>query len=133
MKSLFLILFIVPILAYSQEDKKCEIKKEGIYVADIDSNTRIYINFFGKDSVVTTSSQMPIKDAMTYVSQEHQDIILSGKYKFKNCFVQIKAKGKMGKVQIEGIVVNDLLSLSVTNLNDNTYQEFIFKFYPTKE
>jgi hypothetical protein len=132
MKSLLLGIFIVissQIFAQAPSDS-CLVKKDGIYWTQINENTRIYLKFYGKDSVVTSSSNMTTEDAIEYISAEHAHLMLSGKFQNKNCFVTLTAKGEMGKVKMEGIVSGNQLALTVINKTDNTYQDFVFVYIP---
>jgi hypothetical protein len=106
------------------------VKKDGIYWTQLNENTKIYVRFFGKDSVVTSSSNMSIEDAMNYINAEHAQLILAGKFQNRNCFVTLKAKGELGVVKMEGLVSGNQLALTVINKTDNTYQDFVFEFVP---
>lgn len=126
------ILFCSQFISAQNEVDSCEIRKEGIYVAKLNETTNIYLRFLGKDSVVSSSSTMSIDEAMEYINGEHSNLILSGKFQNKNCYVSLNAKGKMGKVKMDGVVAFDKLALTITNKTDNTYQDFIFIFHPLK-
>lgn len=122
--------FLLFTLILTGQNQTCEIKTKGLYVADLGNGTKIFIKFINQDELVTTSSDMSIEQAFEFITKSNRDIILSGTFKVKNCIIYLKAKGETGKVKMEGIVAGSNLALAVSNLNDNTYQDFIFKFYP---
>lgn len=124
-------LFSISFVSFSQNSSdSCLVKKDGIYWTQLNENTKIYVRFFGKDSVVTSSSNMSIEDAMNYINAEHAQLILAGKFQNRNCFVTLKAKGELGVVKMEGLVSGNQLALTVINKTDNTYQDFVFEFVP---
>lgn len=110
----------------------CIVRKNGIYYADLDSATNIYIRFHEGDTAVTTSSIKELKQAAKFVNNKVGKGMLFGKYFTAEgtCSIRIKAKNEFGKVKMDGIVSNDKLVLSVVNIDENTARDFIFRFYP---
>ena len=114
------------------DNLECIIKKDGVYYAELDEETNIYIRFYDKDTVVTTSSTNNLKMACTYINKEMGEKMLFGKY-FTNddaCNVRVKAKNDFGKVKMDGIISGNKLVLSVINMDNKTASDFIFNFYP---
>ena len=131
---LYLCIFCSPNI-YSQTDSllsDCNIKKNGIYYADYDKESNIYIRFHDGDSAVTTSSIKDVKTASVFVNKQMGKGMLFGKYftSTTNCSLRIKAKNHDGKVKMDGFISGDKLVLSVVNIVDHTARDFIFKFYP---
>lgn len=130
-------LFFLPTSAiFGQTDSTytdCNVMKNGVYYADYDKETNIYIRFHDGDSVVTTSSIKDVKTASKFVNKDMGEGMLYGKYftSNTNCSIRIKAKNDDGKVKMDGLISGDKLVLSIVNVEDNTAREFIFRFYPT--
>jgi len=134
--SLFVFGLIVSLTGFSQtntEPVECEVKKNGVYYADYDSTTNIYIRFHDGDSAVTTSSIKDINTAAKFVNKDSGKGMLYGKYftSVNTCSIRIKAKNEDGKVKMDGLISGDKLVLSVVNVNDNTARDFIFRFHLT--
>jgi hypothetical protein len=105
------------------------ISNDGIYVARIDSTTNAYLRFFGSDSVITTTSDIPKKLSQQHIIKEYKKFMLHGTYKTgKNCFIKMKLEGISGKVKMEGYMLGDNIGLSKINLQNNTYVNLVF-FY----
>jgi len=128
MKKVILIGFGVlsSLFSYSQ----CSaINNDGIYVARIDSTTNAYLRFFGTDSVITTTSEIPRKLSQQHIIKEYKDFVLHGTYKKnKSCFIKMKLEGISGKAKLEGYMMGDNIGLSKINLQNNTYTNLLF-FY----
>ncbi len=126
----------LPFLILSQNDSTafdgCEINKNGVYYAEFDKETNIYIRFHNGDTAVTTSSTNNIRKASQFVHEKFGEEMLMGKYftNQNNCSLRIKAKNNFGHVKMDGFISNDKLALSVINVNQNTSKNFVFKFYP---
>lgn len=135
--SLLLLFLAFPFLIFSQNDSTafndCEIKKNGIYYAEFDKETNIYIRFHEGDTAVTTSSTNNVKSAAQFIHKNFGKEMLMGKYftNENNCTLRIKAKSELGKVKMDGFISDDKLALSVININENTSRDFVFKFHPT--
>lgn len=124
-KSFFLglgILFSISISAQSN----CSIQTEGIYVAHVDSSTKAYLRFFGKDSVITTTSDIPRNISHQHIIKEYKKYILHGTYKLKGCFLKIKVEGISGKAKLEGYILGENIGLSKINLQNNSYTDLFF-------
>lgn len=111
----------------------CLIKKNGIYYAELDKETNIYIRFHDGDTVVTTSSENNLKHAAVFVNKDLGDGMLIGKYftSDRTCSIRIKAKNDFGRVKMDGFIADDKIMMSVVNIEDNTARDFIFHFLPT--
>lgn len=138
MKKLVVIalLFLSTPTLFGQTDSTysdCNVKKDGVYYADFDKETNIYIRFHDGDSAVATSSIKDVKTAAKFVNKDMGSGMLYGKYftSATNCSIRIKAKNEDGKVKMDGLISGDKLVLSIVNIEDNTVREFIFRFYPT--
>ena len=107
---------------------QCTLQKEGIYVARVDSSTNAYLKFFGEDSVVTTTSNIPRSLSEDYITKENKKYILHGTYKQKGCFIKMNVSGIMGKAKLEGYFIENNLGLSKINLQNSTYTDLFF-FY----
>jgi hypothetical protein len=136
---LFTLIFLfitLPFLLLSQNDSTafddCEIKKNGIYYAELDKQTNIYIRFHNGDTALTTSSTNNIRKASKFVQEEFGEEMLMGKYftNQNNCSLRIKAKNDFGHVKMDGFISNGKLALTVMNMNQNTSKNFVFKFHP---
>ncbi len=111
MKKVMLIGFGVlsSLFSYSQCSS---ISNDGIYIARVDSNTNAYLRFFGTDSVITTTSEIPKKASQQHIIKEHKDLVLHGnKKKNKNCFIKMKLEGISGKAKLEGYMLGDNIGL----------------------
>ena len=137
--SLVFLFSAFPLMVFCQNDSTafddCEIKKNGIYYAQFDKETNIYIRFHSGDTAVTTSSTNNLRKASKFIHKEFGAEMLMGKYftNNNNCSLRIKAKNDYGNVKMDGFVSNDKLALSVTNINQNTAKSFVFKFHPIEE
>jgi len=110
------------------------ISNDGIYVARVDSTTNAYLRFFGADSVITTTSEIPKNLSQQHIIKEYKQFILHGTYKkSKDCFIKMKLKGISGKAKLEGYMLGDNIGLSKINLQNNTYTNlfFFYKEYST--
>jgi hypothetical protein len=106
-----------------------DISNDGIYVARVDSNTNAYLRFFGSDSVITTTSEIPKKLSQQHIIKEYKEFVLHGTYKkSKNCFIKMKLEGISGRAKLEGYMLGDDIGLSKINLQNNTYVNLFF-FY----
>ncbi len=124
---------------YSQTDslstsliEDCLVKKNGVYYADLDKETNIYLRFHDGDTVVTTSSVKDIDKASLFVNKDLGKGMLFGRYftSDRNCSIRVKAKNEFGKVKMDGIISDDKLVLTVVNIEENTARDFVFEFYP---
>jgi hypothetical protein len=105
------------------------ISNDGIYIARIDSNTNAYLRFFGTDSVITTTSEIPKNLSQQHIIKEYKEFVLHGTYKkSKSCFVKMKLEGISGKAILEGYMLGDNLGLSKINVQNKTYVNLMF-FY----
>ena len=103
------------------------ISNDGIYVARIDSTTNAYLRFFGTDSVITTTSEIPKKISQQHIIKEYKEFVLHGTYKKnKSCFIKMKLEGISGKAKLEGYILDGSIGLSKINLQNNTYTNLIF-------
>ena len=129
-KIFFLSLFLFSLSALKAQS--CGVRTDGVYYAQLDSVTNIYIKFCDNDSVITTSSEADVETVIKYMKIENRAYILTGKYIVAQgqCMLQIKAKNEFGKVKMEGYINKNGLVLTVINKSDNTYRDFVFKFYP---
>lgn len=112
------------VFAYGQ---KCNLETKGFYVADYKEDVKIYLHFYAKDSLLTTSSNMSIEEAKLTLSPNNKHNALKGKYNKKNCNVFIEAGNGREKVKMEGVISGNTLKLTVTNLKDKSFEDFIFK------
>ena len=134
--SLSFLFSTLPFLLLSQNDstafEDCEIKKDGIYYAQLDNETNIYIRFHSGDTAVTTSSTRNLRKASKFIHKEFGEQMLMGRYftNQNNCSLRIKAKNDFGNVKMDGFISNDKLALSVINISQNTAKNFVFKFHP---
>ncbi len=134
--SLSFLFSTLPFLLLSQNDstafEDCEIKKDGIYYAQLDNETNIYIRFHSGDTAVTTSSTSNLRKASKFIHKEFGEQMLMGRYftNQNNCSLRIKAKNDFGNVKMDGFISNDKLALSVINISQNTAKNFVFKFHP---
>ena len=135
--SLFLVFSIFSFVGFSQNDttavNDCEIKKNGIYYAQYDKETNLYIRFHDGDTAVTTSSTNKVSAAAQFINKRLGKEMLMGKYftSENSCSIRIKAKNGNSKVKMDGFISGDKLALSVINIMENTARDFVFKFYPT--
>ena len=133
--SLIFLFSVFPFLLLSQNDStafnECEIKKNGVYYAEFDKETNIYIRFHNGDTAVTTSSTNNLRKASLFVHEKFGEEMLMGKYftNQNNCSLRIKAKNDFGHVKMDGFISNNKLALSIINMNQNTSKNFVFKFY----
>lgn len=133
--SLIFLFSVLPFLLLSQNDStafnECEIKKNGVYYAEFDKETNIYIRFHNGDTAVTTSSTNNLRKASLFVHEKFGEEMLMGKYftNQNNCSLRIKAKNDFGHVKMDGFISNNKLALSIINMNQNTSKNFVFKFY----
>ena len=65
--------------------QKCTIETQGVYVADYKEDVKLYLHFFGKDSVLTTSSDMSVDEAILILTPNGKHNALRGKYNTKGC------------------------------------------------
>jgi hypothetical protein len=134
MKNLLIAFLILTMtsLAQNEDTTNCSIYKNGIYHSPIDSISNIYIRFTGSNSVFTTSSDIDYDLASKYIVPANHKYLMTGKYLIneRDCLVKIKAKNEYGKVEMEGIISDNRLILTVVNKSDNTAKDFIFDFYP---
>ncbi len=137
--SLVFLFSAFPLMVFCQNDSTafddCEIKKNGIYYAQFDKETNIYIRFHSGDTAVATSSTNNLRKASKFIHKEFGDEMLMGKYftNNNNCSLRIKAKNDFGKVKMDGFVSNDKLALSIININQNTAKSFVFRFHAIEE
>ncbi len=135
-KATFLFLMFISMQSFAQLDSltysECEIKKNGMYYAELDKETNIYIRFHDGDTVVTTSSENDLKNAAIYINKDLGDGMLIGKYftSDRTCSIRVKAKNDFGRVKMDGIIADDEIMMSVVNIEENTARDFVFKFYP---
>lgn len=117
------------------ENEVCEAKQNGIYYSKYDSTTNIYIKFYSKDSVVTTSSVNNISIAQKFITPALGKEALFGKFLLNQntCNVRVKAKNDFAKVKMDGIIRGSNLVLNVINLDENTARDFVFFFAPYKK
>jgi hypothetical protein len=108
--------------------QKCTIETQGVYVADYKEDVKLYLHFFGKDSVLTTSSDMSVDEAILILTPNGKHNALRGKYNTKGCNLFIQALHKNDKVKMEGNITGNTLKLTVTNLKDKSFEEFVFKY-----
>ena len=108
--------------------QKCTIETQGVYVADYKEDVKLYLHFFGKDSVLTTSSDMSVDEAILILTPNGKHNALRGKYNTKGCNLFIQALHKNDKVKMEGNITGNTLKLTVTNLKDKSFEDFVFKF-----
>lgn len=108
--------------------QKCTIETQGVYVAEYKENVKLYLYFFGKDSVLTTSSDMSVDEAILILTPNGKHNALRGKYNTKGCNLFIQALHKNDKVKMEGNITGNTLKLTVTNLKDKSFEEFVFKY-----
>jgi hypothetical protein len=133
--SLIFLFSVFPFLLLSQNDStafnECEIKKNGVYYAEFDKETNIYIRFHNGDTAVTTSSTNNLRKASLFVHEKFGEEMLMGKYftNQNNCSLRIKAKNDFGHVKMDGFISNNKLALSVINMSENTSKNFVFKFH----
>jgi hypothetical protein len=133
--SLIFLFSVIPFLLLSQNDStafnECEIKKNGVYYAEFDKETNIYIRFHNGDTAVTTSSTNNLRKASLFVHEKFGEEMLMGKYftNQNNCSLRIKAKNDFGHVKMDGFISNNKLALSVINMSENTSKNFVFKFH----
>lgn len=120
------------IVSHAQNEEKCEVSTQGIYYAQLDSVSHIYIRFSDKDTVYTTSSESDFDLVSKYIISKNKEHLMVGKYAVNSnrCMVSLKAKNDYGKVKMEGIISGDKLVLTVVNKKDNTARDFAFEFYP---
>ncbi len=129
MKKLLLSLtFLILGLSSFAQNGSCAINTNGIYVARVDSSLNVYLKFYGKDSVLTTASEIPAKMSNNYITPDNKKYILHGTYKISGCFLKIKVEGMDGKAKLEGYIINQNIGLSKVNLMNNTYTDLFF-FY----
>ena len=128
MKKALLIGFAV--LSSFQSYCQCApLNKEGIYVAHIDSTTHAYLKFFGEDSVITTTSEIPTESSVANIIKTRKEFMLQGTYKTKKgCFIKMKLKGMTGKAKLEGYLMGNNIGLSKINLQNNTYVNLYFLY-----
>lgn len=107
--------------------QKCKIESKSIYVADYKEDVKIFLHFYAKDSLLTTSSNMSMEEAKLTLRPNNKNNVLKGKYNKKNCNVFIEAKNGRDKVKMEGVISGNTLKLTVTNLKDKSFEDFIFK------
>ena len=132
MKKLFFFSLYCLISSISFSQSSCSVNTNGIYVARVDSSTNAYLRFFGNDSVITTTSEIPKKLAAKHIVKKHKQYMLHGTYKIKGCFIKIKVEGIEGRAKLEGHIINESIGLSKVNLQNNTYTDLIF-FYKEYE
>lgn len=108
--------------------QKCIVETQGVYVADYKEDVKLYLHFFGKDSVLTTSSDMSVDEAILILTPNGKHNALRGKYNTKGCNLFIQALHKNDKVKMEGNITGNTLKLTVTNLKDKSFEEFVFKY-----
>lgn len=138
MKYLFTLLLIgtisAQINAQDSQEPTCKVSTKGVYYSKMDSITHLYIRFAEGDSVYTTSSDIDYDLAAKYVVPSNHKFLMVGKYRVnKNrCMVGFKAKNEFGKVKMEGLINDDVISMTVINKADNTSRDFIFSFYPAQ-
>jgi hypothetical protein len=128
-----LVLFSLSNFAQNENDgKDCKISKKGVYYSPIDSISNIYIRFSEGDTVYTTSSDIDYDLATKFITSKNHDHLMNGKFQIneRRCLVRIKAENEYGKVNMEGIISDDKLILTVINKADNTSKDFVFNFYP---
>lgn len=120
--------FAAALLSLNSYSQCSSINKDGIYIAKVDSSTNAYLKFFGKDSVITTTSDIPRHLSQKYISNDIKQYVLQGRYKKKGCFIKMKLVGMDGHAKMEGYMMGDNIGLSKVNLQNNTYTNLIF-FY----
>jgi hypothetical protein len=128
LKSLFFLCSFLFLLNFSTSAQKCSIQSQGVYMADYKENVKLYLHFFGKDSILTTSSDMTEDEAKLVLIPNGKHNALRGKYNKKGCNLFIKANNTNEKIKMEGVISGNTLKLTVTNLKDKSFEDFVFKF-----
>lgn len=128
MNKVLLCTLLASYLTFTGFSQCSEINHNGIYVARVDSSTNAYLRFFGKDSVITTTSEIPKNVSQQHIIKEYKEFILHGKYKKRGCFIKMKLSGISGNAKLEGYLIGDDIGLSKINLQNNTYVDLFF-FY----
>jgi hypothetical protein len=128
LKSFFWIVVFLILSHHFSLAQKCTIETQGVYVADYKEDVKLYLHFFGKDSVLTTSSDMSVDEAILILTPNGKHNALRGKYNTKGCNLFIQALHKNDKVKMEGNMTGNTLKLTVTNLKDKSFEEFVFKY-----
>ena len=126
MKKLIFSLFTIVCTLNSFGQESCNINNDGVYVASIDKEHNAYLRFFGSDSVITTTSDMPKNLSREHIIKEYKEFVMQGTYKIKGCFIRMKVEGFMGKAKLEGYILEESIGLSKINLQNNTYTNLIF-------
>lgn len=127
-KSQVIVCSFLCLVSFYSKAQKCTIETQGVYVADYKENIKLYLHFFGKDSVLTTSSDMNEEEAKQILIPSGKHNALRGKYNKKDCKVFIDAKNTKEKVKMEGVISGNTLKLTVTNFKDKSFEEFVFKY-----
>jgi hypothetical protein len=128
LKSFFWIFSFLFFFHHFSVAQKCSIETQGVYVADYKEDVKLYLHFFGKDSVLSTSSDMSVDEAILILTPNGKHNALRGKYNTKGCNLFIQALHKNDKVKMEGNITGNTLKLTVTNLKDKSFEEFVFKY-----
>ena len=71
---------------------------------------------------------MSVDEAILILTPNGKHNALRGKYNTKGCNLFIQALHKNDKVKMEGNITGNTLKLTVTNLKDKSFEEFVFKY-----
>ncbi len=126
MKYLIFSLFTIACSFNSFSQDSCNVNSKGVYSAQINEETSAYLRFFGADSVITTTSDMPKNISVEHIIKEYKEYVMQGTYVIKGCFIRMKVGGLMGKAKLEGYILDGSIGLSKINLQNNTYTNLIF-------
>ena len=112
----FLFASLTLFLCFSFTPKnKCTVQYNGIYTANVDTETDAHIRFYSDGTVIVSTSVKNIKDVSIWFNKENSSRILKGKYKIKGCKIKFSVKGETGSQKFSGIINTNSLNMHITD------------------
>ncbi len=132
MKHLFpLAICFLLFASFINKDQKaiCSVKYNGIYAFKLDNENSAVIRFYKDGTVLASTSLNDYMDVFSWFHKDNKDMVLTGKYKTKNCSIKFDVAGMTGKQSYNGSIDGDKLIIKLSDEKSKKSVSRIYTFF----
>lgn len=122
-----ILLFTIISIAFISEN--CTVKYNGIYAFKLDEEHSAVLRFYDDGTVLASTSVNDYMDVFSWFHKENKDMVLTGKFKIKNCKISFKVSGMTGEQSYEGVIEGDKINFELKDKESKKSAKRTYTFY----
>lgn len=117
------------LLLTSMTPAGCSVSYNGIYAIKLDEEHSAVLRFYEDGTVLASTSVNDYMDVFTWFHKDNKDMVLSGKYKIKECSIKFEVSGMTGKQKYEGEINGSSITFHIKDEGSDKSTQRSYTFF----